>query len=492
VNLTGTLRSNGAPLATGGWVSLSLPNGWTGSSFTDNKGNFGWYGASIAGLAAGVYANGIKATYAGDGAYTGSSAAADLTVTAPTVITIAPASGTYGGSASLSATITGQGSPLAGVSLSFALKGVSVGTATTDARGTATVSALLSGLSAGTHRSAIAVSFAGNTAYSPSSASGDLVVNPASLTITASSATMTYGGTPPAITPSYAGFVNGETPASLSVAPTCTSAATTRSSVGVYATSCSGAVAANYTMGYVGGSLTVGRAPLTVSADNQSRLFGFSNAGLTVAISGFVNGDTAAVVQGVPSCTTVADRYSPGGSYPIVCTQGTLSAANYSFGLFVPGTLTVGYSTTITGTVDSLTVASGQSILIAPGAVVNGQLTVQAGGALHVEGATTSSIASWDAAAIRICGSNSADMTIGRTSSLVIVGDDEGRPGLPLCAGNVIDGAASFWSNSGGVEFNDNRVSGSLTIAGTTGTTPDGGPVDVAGNTVEGEILIRP
>ena len=38
------------------------------------------------------------------------------------------------------------------------------------------------------------------------------------------------------------------------------------------------------------------------------------------------------------------DAVPTGGSYPITCTQGTLTAANYSFGPFVPGTLTVGYS----------------------------------------------------------------------------------------------------------------------------------------------------
>jgi hypothetical protein len=493
VNLTGTLTSNGAPLAAGGSVTLSLPNGWTASTFTDSKGNFGWGGASLAGLGAGVYPNGIKAVYAGDGAYTSSSATAGLTVTGPPpVITVAPASGTYGGSANLAATITEQGSPLSGVTLSFSLNGAPAGAATTDTQGTATLSALLSSVAAGTHPSAVSVSFAGNTVYPSGSASGDLVVNPAPLTITASSATMTYGGTPPAITVSYSGFVNGDTAASLTSAPTCTTSASTTSNVGTYPSSCSGAVDANYTISYVAGSVTVGPAPLTVAADNQSRPFGSANHGLTTTISGFVNGDAAAVVLGMPSCTTAAAQYSPGGSYPIVCIQGTLSAANYTFGPFVPGTLKVGYTTTITGTVSSLTVSSGQSILIAPGAVVNGPLSVQAGGALDVEGATTSGIASSGAAAIRICGATTAKLTIGGTTSLVVVGDDEARPGLPTCTSNHIGGSASVSGNYGGVEFDGNTVSGSLTVTGNTGTTPDGATVDVTGNTVGGKTTIQP
>ena len=170
------------------------------------------------------------------------------------------------------------------------------------------------------------------------------------------------------------------------------------------------------------GLVALGTSPaaLTVAADNQNRPFGSANHGLTTTISGFVNGDTAAVIYGGPSCTTAAVQYSPGGSYPIVCTQGTSSAANYTFGPFVPGTLKVGYTTTITGTVSSLTVSSGQSILIAPGAVVNGPLNVQAGGALDVEGATTSGIASSGAVAIRICGAT--------TAKLILVGSDGVAP----------------------------------------------------------------
>src|SRR5262249_48962875 len=46
------------------------------------------------------------------------------------------------------------------------------------------------------------------------------------------------------------------------------------------------------------------------------------------------------VVSGSPSLTTTATDTSPGGNYPIVVSQGTLSAANYTFA-FKNGTLTV-------------------------------------------------------------------------------------------------------------------------------------------------------
>jgi len=93
--------------------------------------------------------------------------------------------------------------------------------------------------------------------YTIGYAKGTLTINPASLTITASSATMVLHGTVPAITPSYSGFVNGDGPASLTTPPTCSTAATSSSPVGSYPTSCSGAVDANYSISYVAGTLQV-------------------------------------------------------------------------------------------------------------------------------------------------------------------------------------------------------------------------------------------
>ena len=80
------------------------------------------------------------------------------------------------------------------------------------------------------------------------------------LTITASSRTMTAGSTVPAITPSYSGFVNGDSAASLPIAPTCWTSATSWSPPGTYPTYCSGAADPNYTIdasSYVSGTLTV-------------------------------------------------------------------------------------------------------------------------------------------------------------------------------------------------------------------------------------------
>ena len=84
---------------------------------------------------------------------------------------------------------------------------------------------------------------------------GTITVTPAPLSVTASSGTMAYGGTPPAISPTYSGFVNGDTVASLTTAASCTPAATSASSVAgsPYASKCSGAVDPDYAFTYVAG-----------------------------------------------------------------------------------------------------------------------------------------------------------------------------------------------------------------------------------------------
>jgi hypothetical protein len=91
-------------------------------------------------------------------------------------------------------------------------------------------------------------------------------VNGAPLTITASSGTMTYGGPVPAITPSFSAFVLGQNGATaLTTQPTCTTTATSASSVAAYPSTCSGAVAPNYAITYVAGTVTVTKASSTTA-----------------------------------------------------------------------------------------------------------------------------------------------------------------------------------------------------------------------------------
>jgi uncharacterized repeat protein (TIGR01451 family) len=88
-------------------------------------------------------------------------------------------------------------------------------------------------------------------------------------------------------------------------------------------------------------SATVNKAVLTVTGNNQSKLYAAPLPALTATFTGFVNGDTqASATTGTPSLTTTATAASPVGSYPITAAQGTLAATNYTF-TFASGTLSV-------------------------------------------------------------------------------------------------------------------------------------------------------
>ncbi|MGB7985770.1 MAG: MBG domain-containing protein [Terracidiphilus sp.] len=93
-------------------------------------------------------------------------------------------------------------------------------------------------------------------------------------------------------------------------------------------------------------NLTVSRAPLTVSANNISKIVGTANPAFSASYSGFVNGENSNFLAGAPAFTTTATVTSPIGTYPITVTPGTLTAANYALS-FVPGTLYVVAAPTI-------------------------------------------------------------------------------------------------------------------------------------------------
>ena len=81
--------------------------------------------------------------------------------------------------------------------------------------------------------------------------SGSVTVNPATVQITASSPTVSYGSAVPTITPSFSTFQNGQTSSVLTTQPTCTTTYTVASNAGSSpSTSCSGAAAVQLTLTY--------------------------------------------------------------------------------------------------------------------------------------------------------------------------------------------------------------------------------------------------
>ncbi len=173
--------------------------------------------------------------------------------------------------------------------------------------------------------------------YDISFVEGKLTVSKAALTIKADDKTKVYGAALPALTATYTGLVKGDAPSVVS-GLTLTTTALAASGAGDYKITASKATAANYNITLVEGKLTVSKAALSIKADNKAKLAGAANPALTATFSGFVNGDTPAVVSGLQLKTT-ATAASPRGSYPITLSGAT--AANYAITL-VNGTLTVG------------------------------------------------------------------------------------------------------------------------------------------------------
>jgi hypothetical protein len=189
---------------------------------------------------------------------------------------------------------------------------------------------------------AITASGAASSDYTISYVAGALTVTQAALTITADNQSKVYGAVLPTLTASYAGFVNNDTLASLTTGPTLTTTATAASHVAgsPYAITASGAVDSDYKISYAGGNLTVTAAPLTIAADNQSKVYGAVLPTLTASYAGLVNGDTAASLTTGPTLTTTATAASHVAGGPYAITASGAASSDYTIS-YVAGQLTV-------------------------------------------------------------------------------------------------------------------------------------------------------
>jgi hypothetical protein len=245
--------------------------------------------------------------------------------------------------------VSGSGLPTGAVQ--FTSDGVDIGQPVTlGSTGTASVS--LATLTASSQGHTIAAVYTSNSDnFSGSQSSLVQIVNPAPLSMTADNHIKAYGVPPPKLTFSCTGWVNGDTLASLATQPTVTTTATASSHVAgnPYAITVSGAVDPNYAISYVAGAFSVTPVPLTITANNQSKVSGAPLPKLTFWCTGWVNGDTTTSLTTQPTVTTTATASSPVGNYPI-----TVSGAvdpDYTMSYF-GGTLTIvppATTTTVTG-----------------------------------------------------------------------------------------------------------------------------------------------
>ncbi len=174
--------------------------------------------------------------------------------------------------------------------------------------------------------------------YTYAFANATLTVEKAILDVTADDLSRTYGAENPTLTLSYSGFANGEDEAVLTSLPTLSCEATPQSPAGSYDITVSGGEGSNYTLEYTPGTLIVEKAPLTVTADDQTRSYGEENPTLTFTYSGFVNGEDESVLTMQPSASCEATSTSQAGRYDIIVSGG--EDENYRF-VYVKGALTV-------------------------------------------------------------------------------------------------------------------------------------------------------
>jgi uncharacterized repeat protein (TIGR03806 family) len=84
--------------------------------------------------------------------------------------------------------------------------------------------------------------------------------------------------------------------------------------------------------------INVDKAPLTITADDKSKVYGQANPPLTARYNGFVNGDDPTDLTTPVNLSTTASQSSPAGAYPISA-SGAM-AANYNI-THINGTLTI-------------------------------------------------------------------------------------------------------------------------------------------------------
>ncbi|HSM88213.1 MAG TPA: MBG domain-containing protein, partial [Candidatus Limnocylindrales bacterium] len=174
--------------------------------------------------------------------------------------------------------------------------------------------------------------------YTVTLVNGTLTINPAPLTVTATSTSMVYGDPVPAVTGTLTGVKNGDNiTASFSTTATSTTGVGGVPIVGAVTDNATGALA-NYTVTINNGTLTINPAPLSVTAANASMVYGSAVPALSGTITGIKNADNITATY-----STTATAASLVGTYPItpaLSDNGTGKLANYTVTVN-NGTLTV-------------------------------------------------------------------------------------------------------------------------------------------------------
>jgi hypothetical protein len=130
-----------------------------------------------------------------------------------------------------------------------------------------------------------------------------------------------------------------------------------------------------------------------------------------------------------------------------------------------------------------LTITSGDSECLAPGALQAGPVRVESGGHFYANGAVISGpVRASSPAAISICGTSVAGpLSISGATAPVLIGE----PATGDCPGNEFDGPVAITGDIAGTDFSGNTVAGKATLTNNVGGFIFG---DIAANTIDGPV----
>lgn len=198
-----------------------------------------------------------------------------------------------------------------------------------------------SAVSAGVGTYIISASGGVNSNYIFTFNTGVMTVIKSTITITAANQTKTYGSPNPSLLITFSGFVNSEDISVIDVLPVVTTTATISSNAGSYPITVSGGSDNNYNLLMVNGTLKINKAPLTITADSKTKIYGEQNPELTISYSGFVLGQGIDDLNVQSSASTDATTNSDAGDYEIILSAA--SDPNYGF-IYNPGILKINKS----------------------------------------------------------------------------------------------------------------------------------------------------
>ena len=215
------------------------------------------------------------------------------------------------------------------------MTGDTAGTALAGALSTATGAAA----TAGTHGILQGTLAATALGYSLVYGNGTLTVNKAALTATADDKTKTYGASEPSLSYTVGGSLFYGDAASVVSGVSLSTTTAAAATAGTHAINASGGTASNYTVTPVNGTLSVGKAALTVFVNDKSKVYGDADPLLTASAGAgqLKYSDTLATVSGLTQ-STATGASATAGTHVIAAAGG--SAANYNV-TSVNGTLSV-------------------------------------------------------------------------------------------------------------------------------------------------------